>query len=111
MKSAGYPNEGELGATLSNRLLRDAHQVGMPIETLALGGEDILVRIMQNRPHVGIVSVRHDLCHGNVQKYINKELGIFTPECLREVAAEIEQIAQKWAGDLGAYRAERLNVG
>lgn len=110
LKNAGYPVEGELGITLSNRLLRDAHEIEMPIETLALGGEDILMGIKRNHPHVGIVSVRHDLCHGNVQNYINRELGFFTPECLREVSIEIEQIAQRWASGLGSFRAEKLNA-
>ena len=108
LRVAGYPEDGDLGATLSNRLLRDGYQAGMPVERLALGGEAILEGIKQNRPNVGIVSVRHNLCHGNIQPYIDRELGTFTPECLRGVSSEIETVARQWVSGLATFRGKRL---
>lgn len=104
----GYPANDDLGATLSNRLLRDAHAAGMPIEALALGEEEILAGITTNKPNVGIVAVRHDLLHGNVLPYVDRVIGFFTPECLRDLAIELDRIATKWAQQLGCFRRKAL---
>jgi len=99
----------ELGTTLCNRLLRDLRARGVPVNLLAFSDEtDFDDRLRQNKPHVRIVQVRHDLCHGNVAKYVNYDLGphqgFFTPECLRDLAEELRALSRKWVTGLASFR-------
>jgi len=108
ISSNGYPENNELGATLSNRLLRDAKHAGMPISLLAMNGENIVEGIVSNRPNVGVVEIRHNLSHGNIHPYINRELGFFTPECVRKLAHDLEEIAIQWSKGLSEFRSSTL---
>jgi len=103
----------ELGMTLCNRLLRDLKAKDVPVNLLAFSGEaDFDDRLRQNEPHVRIVQVRHDLCHGNVAKYVNFDLGppegFFTPECLRDLAEELHTVSRRWVSGLASFRESRL---
>jgi hypothetical protein len=77
--------------TFSNSLLRQARDLGIPVDDLALPSEqDFVNKLKTNKPNVGIVQLRHDLSHGNTMSFIESLPGtkvqFFTPECLREVA-------------------------
>lgn len=113
------PNQNEqpfvqdLGATISNALLRQAHGEGLPIELLSFPGEtDFLANLKSKKPDVQLVKIRHDLAHGNVQQFINRELGndmaFFTPECLRPLALVLRQMAISWTEGLSAFRQTQL---
>lgn len=106
----------ELGTTLCNRLLRDLKAKDVPVNLLAFSGEgDFDDRLRQNAPHVRIVQVRHDLCHGNVAKYVDSDLGpherFFTPECLRDLAEELHTLSRRWVSGLASFRENRLAPG
>lgn len=102
----------ELGKTLSNSLLRDAKEYGLPIEALVFPGEeDFEEKLRSNQTHVEIVRVRHDLAHGNVLAFINEELGtenrFFTPECLRDLSNVLEEVCDQWTDELAKVRMAR----
>ena len=65
--------------TLSNRLLKSAHDAGMPIEALAFPKEiNFLEKLESKKPNqvnTEVVRIRHNLFHGNILEYINTELG------------------------------------
>jgi hypothetical protein len=108
--SEKYPFEGDLGPVLSNGLLRAAREQGLPVELLAFADDtDFLALLRHRKPEVKIVQIRNDLAHGNIQRYINRELGdknaFFTPECLREVAHELQAIALRWSNGLAGARS------
>lgn len=98
--------------TLSNRLLKNAQDAGIPIECLAFPNEQGFMHKLRtekpNKVNVEIVKVRHNLCHGNILEYINTELGerneFFTPECCRELAFVLYAASKQWAKNLGAFR-------
>lgn len=105
----------ELGKTLSNSLLRDAKEAGLPVGTLAFPGEeDFKEKLLSNKPHVEIVRVRHDLAHGNVLAFVNEELGaenrFFTPECLRDLSRVLEDMCDRWSEELVKVQAVRNGV-
>jgi hypothetical protein len=101
---------------LSNRLILDAHAHGMPVENLAFPGENNFFEKLRSekpaRVDVEIVRLRNDICHGNVFEFINRELDegnhLFTPECLRDLAATLMEISKQWALELGKFRHERF---
>lgn len=103
--------------TLSNRLLKSAHDAGLPVEALAFPEEnDFFEKLKSKRPslvHAEVVRVRHNLCHGNIIEYINTDLGednaFFTPECCRELAHTLHQVSKGWAEQLGAFRRKLFN--
>lgn len=101
-------------ATLSNALLRRAHQDGMPVTLLAFSDEqDLLAKIADGAPklpYAEIVRVRHNLCHGNIFEHIitvNDGIGepvrIFTPECMRHLAQTLSAISKLWVAGLHQY--------
>jgi hypothetical protein len=104
--------------TLSNRLLKSAVDVGLPVTALAFPGEgDFLEKLESQTPeriNVEVVRIRHNLCHGNILEYVNTELGedsaFFTPECCRELAHILHNISKEWAVALGAFRRDHLGV-
>ncbi len=101
----------ELGPTLSNPLLRRATERGMPISELAFPGEiDFGSKLAAREPYVEVVRVRHNLCHGNVLGWINRELGptdlFFTPECLMPLTSQLLGVVGRWVPALGAYRKQ-----
>lgn len=103
---------------LSNRLLLNAQQKGLPVQLLSFPNEnDFIEKLNSNKPNlknVELVRVRHNLCHGNILEYVNTELGednaFFTPECCRELATTLHEISKAWAEGLGNTRSEMFNT-
>lgn len=97
---------------LSNRLLKSARDLGVPVDALAFPLEKNFIDKLQskkpNLENVEVVRVRHNLCHGNILEYINKDLGegqeFFTPECCRELALTLYIVSKEWAKQLGKFR-------
>lgn len=109
LNAEAFPFEGDLGPVLSNPLLRKAGDAGLPVRLLAFPDEpDFLKELGANKPGVRLVRVRNDLAHGNIQSYINRELGddnaFFTPECLRPLAHDLQVVAVRWAEGLAKFR-------
>jgi hypothetical protein len=105
-----FPFDEDLGQTLSNALLRTASLAGLPVGSLAFPGEpDFFEKLESRSPYVELVRVRHNLAHGNIQEYVNRDLGdenaFFTPECLRSLASLLEQLAGKWVTEIAAFRS------
>lgn len=104
--------------TLSNRLLKSAHDAGLPVGALAFPKEDdFLAKLESMRPNqvnAEVVRVRHNLCHGNILEFVNIELGedntFFTPECCRELAHTLHIVSKKWAEQLGMFRWGLFNA-
>lgn len=104
--------------TLSNRLLSDALDAGLPVEFLAFPNEQGFMQKLSTKPpntlYVEVVRVRHNLCHGNILEYVNTELGeeyaFFTPECCRELAFKLYEVSKGWAQNLGAFRRSLFNA-
>ena len=100
---------------LSNTLINQAKDEGMPVEFLAFPNEnDFLAKLATqklNRIDVELVRQRNNICHGNIFEYINEELGeedrFFTPECLRDTANVLIELATNWTTKLGEYRHAR----
>lgn len=101
-------------ATLSNALLRRAHQEGMPVALLVFPDEqDLLAKIADGAPklpYAEIVRVRHNLCHGNIYEHIiavsdgmGEPVRIFTPECMRDLAQTLSAISKLWVAGLHQY--------
>lgn len=97
---------------LSNRLLVAARAAGLPVNKLAFPEEtDFIQKLESVKPNirnVEIVRVRHNLCHGNILEYINKELGednyFFTPECCLKLAEQLLIVSKAWVEELGKFR-------
>jgi len=104
--------------TLSNRLLKSAHDAGIPVEALAFPDEvNFLKKLESKKPNqvnAEVVRIRHNLCHGNFLEYINTELGednvIFTPECCRKLAHLLHRVSKEWAKELGIFRRGLFNA-
>ncbi|RDB44730.1 hypothetical protein DU490_00080 [Halomonas sp. DQ26W] len=102
--------DDELGPTLSNSLLWQSRERGIPIAELAFPSEaDFDAKIEKRQPYAEVVRIRHNLAHGNVMDYINQEYGVFTPECLRDLGAQLLKITNVWAESLGKFRADNLS--
>lgn len=103
--------------TLSNRLLKSAHDAGLPVSALAFPEEDNFLEKLEskkpNQTNSEVVRVRHNLCHGNILEFINTDLGednaFFTPECCRELAHLLHKVSKEWAKQLGMFRGELFN--
>ncbi|MEG3987693.1 hypothetical protein QUA13_11175 [Microcoleus sp. S28C3] len=101
---------------LSNTLINQAGDKGMPILALAFPGEsdfiENLATTKPNRVDVKIVALRNDLCHGNVTPFLNRELGeyliFFTPECLRETSQILLSVSKQWVEELSRFRLTTL---
>jgi hypothetical protein len=105
----GSGPDGDLGATLGNPLIRAARDGGLPVQFLAFPGEsDFDAKLASKQPYVEIVRIRHDLSHGNIVEFINREHGIFTPECLRELSSQLLNLSREWARELGDFRVKNL---
>ena len=100
---------------LSNNLIKNAADLGMPIDALAFPGEnDFRVRLSSQKPNkidVEIVRQRNNICHGNIFEFINRELGpensFFTPESLKPLAYTLLEVSHGWAEDLGKFRQSK----
>jgi hypothetical protein len=113
LESPGSHYDGNLGEVLSNRLLRKAKNNGLPVELLAFPDEvSFLQKLQSKTPLARIVEIRHNLAHGNIAEYINKELALgqhfFTPECLRKDAHLLRHISVRWCRKLSAFRHSAL---
>jgi hypothetical protein len=93
---------------LSNRLLRKARDLGLPVHLLAFPGEDDFAQVLETRTHVKLVQLRHDINHGNLLPFIREvaESRILTPECLVAEAAFLLGISYEWAAALAKFRGE-----
>ncbi|WP_111860362.1 hypothetical protein [Acinetobacter sp. CFCC 10889] len=97
--------------TLSNSLLIKAQSIGMPITFLKFPNEaQFQENLVSTKPktNVEIVRVRHNLAHGNIFEYINKDLGedniFFTPECCRNLAFNLYEISKEWCAELAKFK-------
>lgn len=103
---AGNGIEDVLGPTLSNSLLRAARGHDVPVGELAFPGERNFDEIIgRNTPYVELVRTRHNLAHGNIFGYIDREWNIFTPECVRSLAEQLLAISDAWTQSLAQFRA------
>jgi len=103
--------DDDLGATLSNSLIRRARTKRLPVHALAFPGErDFNVKLATNSSHVEIVRLRHNLAHGNIIEYIHREEQFFTPECLRETSSRLVTLSREWARQLGEFRKKRIKA-
>jgi len=101
---------------LSNNLINQGGDKGMPILALAFPGEsDFIANLATTKPNrvdVKIVALRNDLCHGNVTPFLNRELGedliFFTPECLRETSQILLSVSKQWVEELSRFRLATL---
>ena len=97
---------------LSNNLISDAKDLGLPIEALAFPNEsDFLNKLQTQKPNVVSVEVvrhRNNICHGNILEFIDSDLGressIFTPVSLRILCFELLNVCGLWAEKLGNFR-------
>jgi hypothetical protein len=94
---------------LSNTMLRKARDAGLPVELLALQGDQDLLTQIDTKTNVGIVQLRHDVCHGDILRFVQRveleEIEFLTPECLRPTAARLLDVAYNWASGLAKFRA------
>ena len=107
-ENQGY--EPEKRSLLNNRLLRDCHDLGMPVERLSFNGEvDFLDKIKSNDRPAEIVRTRNNICHGNVFEYIREIDGdaFFVPGNLTPVSEQVLWISFHWVEGLGEYRRMR----
>lgn len=103
---------------LSNRLLVAARAAGLPVESLAFPEESDFIQKLEsvkpNQRNVEIVRIRHNLCHGNILEYINKDLGednqFFTPECCLKLAIQLLIVSKSWVEQLGKFRKAMRNA-
>jgi hypothetical protein len=100
---------------LSNTLINEAKDAGLPVEYLAFNDEkDFLEKLASEKPNrvdVRIVQLRNNICHGNVMEFVNVELGpenaFFTPECLKPVTERVLAISADWCEMLGRFKREK----
>ena len=100
---------------LSNNLIRNGQEIGLPVEALAFPGEldfsSKLQTVRPNRLDVEVVRQRNNICHGDIFEFINRDLGpensFFTPECVRPLALTLLEVSHVWADELGKFRRSR----
>lgn len=100
---------------LSNKLIQNAADLGMPVDALAFPEEtDFRAKLASEKPNridVELVRHRNNICHGNVFEFINRDLGpensFFTPESLKPLALTLYDVAYLWADALGQYRRSK----
>ena len=97
---------------LSNTLILNAYESGMPTNCLAFPNEvDFEAKLRSQKPNkvdVEIVRQRNNICHGNIFEFINRDLGVensfFTPDALRKLSFELLDISGNWSEKLGEFR-------
>ncbi|WP_141491742.1 hypothetical protein [Longimonas halophila] len=105
------PRSEDLGSTFSNSLLRQAREVGINTKTLQFPGEtDFDQRVQTRNDHVRIVQLRHNLAHGNVLDHVNRDLDLFTPECLREVCSDLQGSTKEWIAEIANFRSSNITT-
>lgn len=101
-------------SVLSNKLISDAKELGIPIEALSFPNEDnFMDKLKTQKPNlisVELVRHRNNICHGNILEFINTDLGrensFFTPVSLRKLCFDLLNISGRWAEMLGEFRKE-----
>ncbi|MEY4241273.1 MAG: hypothetical protein RJA14_969 [Pseudomonadota bacterium] len=95
---------------LSNTMLRKARDAGLPVEFLKFSDDEDFLSQIDTKDNVAIVQLRHDVCHGDILKFIQRmdfeQIDILTPECLRQTAARLLQVSYNWASGLALFRAD-----
>ncbi|AWM88637.1 hypothetical protein [Microvirga sp. 17 mud 1-3] len=99
---------------LSNKLILQAHEVGMPVKYLAFNDEEKFFEHLSsekpNKIDVEIVRLRNNICHGNIMEFVNVDLGpensFFTPESLKVTTEKVLAISADWCEMLGRFRRE-----
>jgi len=97
---------------LSNNLISDAKDLGMPVDALAFPNEnDFFLKLQTQKPNISSVEVvrhRNNICHGNILEFVNTESGkensFFTPVSLRILCFELLNVSGLWAEKLGDFR-------
>ena len=90
------------GILLSNTLLLDCKKDGLQVEVLAFPDEsDFLQAIQHNTPHVSIVSLRNDICHGNTVQFHRGDT--FHPDHARETTATVIELADALAVEMKRF--------
>lgn len=96
---------------LSNKLILSASEAGLPVNALALKGEDDfldkLASAKPNRVDVELVRLRNNICHGDILEFaqgLDDGSSFFTPECVGHIAMSIANVSFKWAKALGEFR-------
>lgn len=97
---------------LSNNLIKNARDIGMPTDFLAFPDEkNFNLKLESQKPNrvdVELVKQRNNVCHGNILEFINRDLGrensFFTPVSLRQLSFQLLDISGNWAEHLGKYR-------
>ena len=105
-------NDLSRNQVLSNKLIREADQIGLPIDKLAFSNESDFLRNLKssgsNQVNVEIVRNRHNVCHGNCADFVEAipetDDSILTPECLRQLSTELLRISEEWIPDLASFR-------
>lgn len=100
---------------LSNNLIKNADELGLPVDALAFPEEqnfrEKLTSEKPDRIDVEIVRQRNNICHGNIFEFINRELGpensFFTPESLKPLAFTLLEVTTKWAEELEQFRKSK----
>lgn len=110
-----YLNESQIpeqlsGATLSNPLLLKAKKAGMNVEVLAFPMESEFLKKIETKDHVELVRTRHNICHGNLFEYFQKNTAteeiIFTPECMIQISTILKNISENWAKEIFRFKQE-----
>ncbi len=97
---------------LSNNLIVNARDIGVPVSVLAFPNEtDFDQKLNSQKPNridVEVVRYRNNICHGNILEFVNRTLGpensFFTPVSLRSLAFALLDISGAWAEQLGRFR-------
>lgn len=100
---------------LSNNLILNAKDAGMPVQALQFPGEvDFLAKLNTVKPNVVYVEVvrhRNNICHGDIFEFINRERGpensFFTPESIRPLAFTLIDVSRNWSEALGKFRRSK----
>ncbi len=100
---------------LSNNLILNAKDIGMPVQALAFPSEaDFMAKLNTVKPNVVYVEVvrhRNNTCHGDIFEFINRDLGpensFFTPESIRPLAFILIDVCRNWAEELGKFRRSK----
>jgi len=102
----------EIGVPLlSNKLLREAKAIGLPVEVLRFDRDPEALKFLlnlQSDDHVKqahIVRLRNNICHGNLNIFAKEEGGegrIYRSDIEKE-AKELEEVAITWAKGYGRW--------
>src|SRR5690606_2790731 len=95
-KEIDWASEPSAYRVLSNSLIVQAQDIGLAVERLAFPGESDFDQKLKsakpNRQDVRLVTLRNNICHGNVWEFFDDYTGdgdmIFVPELLKPVVTQ-----------------------